>query len=132
MKKVLAGVVVFTVVLPFFATGGFCGKYKYTGRAVANGGSISGVVQYTGPLKDISIPLMKEKTENSAPGILTRRTGSASTTKSPARRGFCKMPWSLSKILNQARNGEPDRPKPAAGRQGSHTFSSEIARLSPK
>jgi len=61
MRKVLAGTFVFTVAVTLFATGGFCGKYKYTGGAVTNGGSISGVVHYNGPPKDINIPLMKEK-----------------------------------------------------------------------
>ena len=61
MSKVLAGAFVFTAAVTLFATGGFCGKYKYTGGAVAHSGSISGVVQYGGPPKDIDIPLMKEK-----------------------------------------------------------------------
>ena len=61
MNKVLAGAFVFTAAVTLFATGGYCGKYKYTGGAVTNGGSISGVVQYGGPPKDINIPLMKEK-----------------------------------------------------------------------
>jgi hypothetical protein len=57
MSKVWAVVVMATL----FATDGFCGTYKYTGGAVANGGSISGVVHYNGPPQDINIPLMKEK-----------------------------------------------------------------------
>jgi Carboxypeptidase regulatory-like domain len=61
MKKVLAGTFVFTAACTLFATAGWCGKYKYTGGAVANGGTISGVVHYAGPPKDISIPVMKEK-----------------------------------------------------------------------
>jgi hypothetical protein len=61
MQKVLAGAMVITAVCTLFATGGFCGKYKYTGSTVAKGGSISGVVHYAGPPKDINIPLMKEK-----------------------------------------------------------------------
>ena len=61
MNKRLAGAVVITVTLILFATTGWCGKYKYTGSTVANGGSISGVVHYAGPPKDINIPVMKEK-----------------------------------------------------------------------
>lgn len=61
MRKVFAGTFVLMSVFSLFATDGFCGEYKYTGGAISNGGSISGVVQYGGPPKDISIPLMKEK-----------------------------------------------------------------------
>jgi hypothetical protein len=61
MLKVWAGVFAFMVVLTLSATDGICGKHKYKSGAVANGGSISGVVQYAGPLKDIIIPVMKEK-----------------------------------------------------------------------
>ena len=61
MLKVLAGAFVFMVALPLFASDGWCEKYQYKSGAVANGGSISGVVQYAGPLKDIPIPVMKEK-----------------------------------------------------------------------
>jgi hypothetical protein len=59
MQKMWAFVVMVTITL--FATDGICGKYKYKSGAVANGGTISGVVQYAGPLKDIPIPVMKEK-----------------------------------------------------------------------
>jgi Carboxypeptidase regulatory-like domain len=61
MQKVWAGAFVVMAMVTLFAEAGLCGKYKYTGGAVANGGSISGVVQYGGPPKDINIPLMKEK-----------------------------------------------------------------------
>jgi len=61
MQKVWAGAFAFMVVLTLSATSGLCEKYKYKSGAVANGGSISGVVQYAGPLKDIPIPVMKEK-----------------------------------------------------------------------
>lgn len=61
MKKMLAGAFVVTVALTLFATAGLCEKYKYTGSTVANGGTVSGVVHYAGPPKDISIPVMKEK-----------------------------------------------------------------------
>ena len=59
MQKAFAFIFMVTVTL--FATEGWCEKYQYKSGAVANGGSISGVVQYGGPLKDISIPVMKEK-----------------------------------------------------------------------
>ena len=61
MRKLWAGTVVVAVTWTLFASAGYCGKYKYTGGAVANGGTISGVVQYDGPPKDIDIYLMKEK-----------------------------------------------------------------------
>jgi hypothetical protein len=61
MNKRLAGAVVIAAACTLFATAGWCGKYKYTGGAISNGGSISGVVHYAGPPKDINIPLMKEK-----------------------------------------------------------------------
>lgn len=61
MQKVWAGALVVTVALTLSASDGWCEKSKYKSGAVANGGSISGVVQYGGPLKDISIPVMKEK-----------------------------------------------------------------------
>jgi hypothetical protein len=59
MQKVWAFVVMVTVTL--CATDGICGKYKYNGGPDTNGGTINGVVQYAGPLKDIPIPVMKEK-----------------------------------------------------------------------
>ena len=59
--KVWAGIYVFTAALTFFATDNYAGKFKYSGGPVANGGSISGVVRYDGPPKDVSIPVMKEK-----------------------------------------------------------------------
>ncbi len=37
------------------------GKPKYLAAEVVNGGSISGVIKYNGPLKDVRIDLMKEK-----------------------------------------------------------------------
>lgn len=61
MRKVWTGTVVVTVAFTLFTTNGYCGKYKYTGGTVSNGGSISGEVQYDGPPKDINIYLMKEK-----------------------------------------------------------------------
>ncbi len=60
-NKVWAGTYVFIGVLIFFATDNYAGKFKYSGGPVANGGSISGVVRYHGPPKDVSIPVMKEK-----------------------------------------------------------------------
>jgi len=61
MQKVWAGALVVTVALTLSASDGLCEKYKYKSGAVVKGGSISGVVHYAGPLKDISIPVMKEK-----------------------------------------------------------------------
>ena len=39
----------------------FAGKSGYVAGEVVNGGSISGVIKYRGPLKDVRIDLMKEK-----------------------------------------------------------------------
>lgn len=39
----------------------YAGKSKYVEGEVVNGGSISGVIKYKGPLKDVRIDLMKEK-----------------------------------------------------------------------
>ncbi len=39
----------------------FAGKSTYVEGEVVNGGSISGVIHYTGPVKDVRIDLMKEK-----------------------------------------------------------------------
>ena len=39
----------------------FAGKLKYIEEKVSSGGSISGIVKYKGPKKDVCIDLMKEK-----------------------------------------------------------------------
>lgn len=59
--KLSAGI--FVVTLAFFLSVGHvsAGKIKYSEEQVSNGGSISGVVHYTGPAKDVRIDLMKEK-----------------------------------------------------------------------
>lgn len=60
-RKILAGAIAFTLALNLSAMDVSAGKPKYTEQEVANGGSISGVVKYEGPLKDVRIDLMKEK-----------------------------------------------------------------------
>jgi hypothetical protein len=60
-RKILAGAIAFTLALNLSAVDVSAGKSKYTEEEVANGGSISGVVKYEGPPKDVRIDLMKEK-----------------------------------------------------------------------
>jgi hypothetical protein len=53
-----------TAAVILFALGlgdAFAGKSKYIEGEVVDGGSISGVIKYKGPLKDVRINLMKEK-----------------------------------------------------------------------
>ncbi len=59
-----AGFVFAAVVVVMFGLGqgdASAGKIKYVEGEFVNGGSISGVVKYKGPLKDVRIDLMKEK-----------------------------------------------------------------------
>ena len=60
-RKILAGVITFALALNLPTVDVSAGKPKYTEQEVANGGSISGVVKYEGPLKEVRIDLMKEK-----------------------------------------------------------------------
>jgi len=61
MRMVLARTLVITAAVTLLASAGWCGKSQYTGGPVTHGGTISGVVHYAGPPKDITIPVMKEK-----------------------------------------------------------------------
>jgi hypothetical protein len=60
-KNILAGVIAFTLALNLSAMDVSAGKSHYAEMEVTNGGSISGVVKYEGPPKDVRIDLMKEK-----------------------------------------------------------------------
>ncbi len=60
-KRKLARIFIFTLAFNFLAMKVYAGKSLYVEEEVANGGSISGVVKYDGPLKDVRIDLMKEK-----------------------------------------------------------------------
>jgi hypothetical protein len=48
-------------VILFALSDASAGKFKYVEGEVVSGGSISGVIKYNGPLKDVRIDLMKEK-----------------------------------------------------------------------
>ncbi|MBT3509641.1 MAG: carboxypeptidase regulatory-like domain-containing protein [Nitrospina sp.] len=60
-RKFLTGLVAFILPLILPTMDVSAGKSKYVEEEVANGGSVSGVVQYEGPPKDVRIDLMKEK-----------------------------------------------------------------------
>ena len=60
-KTILMGVWVFVLVLGLTLGDAAAGKSRYVEEEVTQGGSISGVVKYEGPLKDVRIDLMKEK-----------------------------------------------------------------------
>ena len=60
-RKILAGIFAFTLALILSTMDISAGDSKYVEEEVANSGSISGVVKYVGPLKDVRIDLMKEK-----------------------------------------------------------------------
>ena len=60
-RKLLTGAFSFTLALIFSAMDVSAGDSKYIEEEVANSGSISGVVKYDGPPKDVRIDLMKEK-----------------------------------------------------------------------
>lgn len=60
-KKILVGVFAITLAFNLSAMKVSAGKFKYVEEVVVNGGSISGVVKYDGPPKDVRIDLMKEK-----------------------------------------------------------------------
>jgi Carboxypeptidase regulatory-like domain len=60
-RKILAGILAFTLALILSTMDVSAGKLKYVEEETPYGGSISGVVKYEGPLKDVRIDLMKEK-----------------------------------------------------------------------
>ena len=57
----MAIVLITGAVILFGGGDAFAGKSRYVEGEIVNGGSISGAVQYNGPLKDVRIDLMKEK-----------------------------------------------------------------------
>lgn len=61
IKKVFTGAVVLTAAVALTASTSFAKKYKYEGGAVANGGSVSGVVSFAGKPQTIKKDLTKEK-----------------------------------------------------------------------
>jgi hypothetical protein len=60
-RKILAGILAFTLALNLSILDVSAGKSKYVEDEVGYGGSISGVVKYEGPPKEVRIDLMKEK-----------------------------------------------------------------------
>ena len=60
-RKTITALLAFTLALNVSAVQVSAGKSRYLEDEVANGGSISGVVKYKGPSKDVRIDLMKEK-----------------------------------------------------------------------
>ncbi len=59
--RLLAGGFAFALAFNLSPMDASAGKSRYIEEEVVNGGSISGVVSYDGPLKDVRIDLMKEK-----------------------------------------------------------------------
>ena len=59
--RLLAGGFAFALAFNLSPMDASAGKSRYIEEEIVNGGSISGVVSYDGPLKDVRIDLMKEK-----------------------------------------------------------------------
>ena len=60
-RKIIVRVFVFALALTLLTVDAYAGGSKYVEEDIVNSGSISGVVKYAGPAKDVRIDLMKEK-----------------------------------------------------------------------